>query len=47
MVHEQYKLAIFRQGRFPAPVAKVIRRLNEGQAVTPEDWDSFTLEALK
>ena len=46
-VHENYKRVLARQSHYPAPVLRVIRALGEGKTVTPEDWDTFTLEALK
>ena len=47
LVAEQYKSAVTKSGHFPSPVLNIIRKLNEGETVTPEVYEQEIKDYLK
>ena len=44
---EEYAKTLTHYHHAPLPVAKIIKKLTEGESVTPEDWDIAIAETFK
>ena len=44
---EEYGKTLTHYHHAPVPVAKIIKKLTEGESVTPEDWDTAVAETFK
>ena len=44
---EEYGKTLTHYHHAPVPVAKIIKKLTEGESVTPEDWDIAVAETFK
>lgn len=47
LVIERYKMAVLQTNHFPDPVRKLVESLNNGESVTPEQYDKLIKEYLK
>ncbi len=47
IVKEEFKKAVLHTNHLPEPIREVITKLNNGESVTPEDYDKFVKEYLK
>lgn len=47
IVKEQFKKAVMHTNHLPDPIKAIVNKLNNGEAVTPEDYDSFVKDYLK
>jgi len=47
IIEVEYKKTLSRMSHFPVPVLRVLQRLNKGQNVTPDDYESEIKDYLK
>lgn len=47
LVREEYEKTLTRAKRLPAPIATIMRKLQEGSVITPEDFDRAVEDSLK
>ena len=47
LVESEYKKAILHTNRFPEPVRRTLEKLNNGEPVTAEDYDSFVKDYIE
>ena len=47
IVKDEFKKSVLHTTHLPEPIKQVIARLNNGEDVTPEDYDTFVKEYLK
>ena len=47
LVQSEYKKAILHTNHFPEPVRRVLEKLNNGEAITPEEYDNFVKDYIE
>ena len=47
LVQSEYKKAILHTNHFPEPVRRALEKLNNGEAITPEEYDSFVKDYIE
>jgi len=47
IVKEQFKRAVLHTNHLPDPISRVIQKLNNGESISPEEYDLFVKDYLK
>ena len=47
LVQSEYKKAILHTNKFPEPVRRALEKLNNGESITPEEYDSFVKDYIE
>ena len=47
IVNNEYKKAIVFTHHLPEPIKRVVEKLNNGESITPEEYDAFIKDSLK